>query len=182
MERSRRLRRRTALPPSPKPSGRPGSQRRKRRRPKSRASPFVAVIPLRPSLGLVVLLIVLAAGYLFWNHSSHFESTDDAFIAARQFSVAPKVSGYVVAVPVTDNQHVNAGDVIARIDDRDYRIALEQAQAQVAANRAQVAQAQAGHVFAKEQATRFQALVKTGAGTVGAEPAEPCKSLVGSLL
>src|SRR5208283_2141524 len=56
---------------------------------------------------------------------SHFESTDDAFIAARQFSVAPKVAGYVTAVPVTDNQHVNPGDVIARIDERDYRVALE---------------------------------------------------------
>jgi membrane fusion protein (multidrug efflux system) len=64
--------------------------------------------------------------------SSNRLATDDAFIAARQFAIAPKVSGYITAVPVTDNQHVSAGDTIGRIDDRDYRIALDQAQAQVA--------------------------------------------------
>jgi membrane fusion protein (multidrug efflux system) len=90
-------------------------------------------------------------------------------------------------VPVTDNQHVAAGDVIARIDDRDYRIALDQAQAQVAgaensiqnidaqisvqqaqisANQAQVDQAQAALVFAQQQAARYQDLAKTGSGTV----------------
>jgi membrane fusion protein, multidrug efflux system len=78
------------------------------------------------------LLPVLLLGGAYWDHARHFETTDDAFIAARQFPIAPKVSGYVTAVPVTDNQHVAAGDVIARIDDRDYRAALDQAQAQEA--------------------------------------------------
>ena len=57
--------------------------------------------------GLIALLVAGAAAYVYWDNSSHFESTDDAFIAARQFAIAPKVAGYVVAVPVTDNQHVN---------------------------------------------------------------------------
>jgi hypothetical protein len=69
-----------------------------------------------------------AGGYLYWDYAEHFETTDDAFIAARQFAIAPKV-------PVTDNQHVPVGGVIARIDERDYRIALEQAQAQVGARK-----------------------------------------------
>jgi len=90
-------------------------------------------------------------------------------------------------VPVTDNQHVDAGGVIARIDDRDYRIALDQAQAQVAsaeaniqnidaqinvqqaqinASQAQVDQAQAALVFAQQQAARYQDLARTGSGTV----------------
>ena len=137
--------------------------------------------------GALVLIVVAPAGYLYWDDASHFESTDDAFIAARQFSIAPQVSGYVVAVPVTDNEHVDKGGVIARIDPRNYDVALEQAQAQVAAgeagvrnsdaqiavqeaqiasNQAQVTQAQASLVFAQEQAARFQALVRTGAGTV----------------
>ena len=51
-----------------------------------------------------------------------------------------KFSGYITAVPVTDNQHVVAGQVIARIDDRDYRTALAQAEAQVAAAQASIAQ------------------------------------------
>src|SRR5262249_50136226 len=84
------------------------------------------------AIALLLAVPLAAGGYLYWDHASHFESTDDAFIAARQFAVAPKVSGYIVAVPVTDNQHVAAGDVIARIDDRDFRTALAQAEAQVA--------------------------------------------------
>jgi membrane fusion protein (multidrug efflux system) len=139
------------------------------------------------ALGLLVVVVGAPAGYVYWDNLSHFESTDDAFIAARQFSVAPKVAGYVAAVPVTDNQHLNQGDVIARIDERDYRVALEQAEAQVAAaddnihnidaqiavQEAQVMQAnaqtesaQAALVFAQQQASRYQQLVQTGSGTV----------------
>jgi membrane fusion protein (multidrug efflux system) len=138
--------------------------------------------------GLILLFVALPAGYLYWNYASHFESTDDAFIAARQFTIAPKVPGYLTAVPVTDNQHVVAGQVIARIDDRDYRNALAEAKAQVAAaranienidaqivvqqaqiraNQAQVDQAQAGLVFAQQQAKRYQELAATAlAGTI----------------
>jgi membrane fusion protein (multidrug efflux system) len=138
--------------------------------------------------GLILLFLALPAGYLYWDYASHFESTDDAFIAARQFTIAPKVPGYLTAVLVTDNERVAAGDVIARIDDRDYRNALAEAQAQVAAaqanienidaqidvqqaqiraNQAQVDQAQAALVFAQQQAKRYQELAATAlAGTV----------------
>jgi membrane fusion protein (multidrug efflux system) len=133
------------------------------------------------------LVLASASGYLYWDYARRFESTDDAFVAARQFAIAPKVSGYLTAVPVTDNEHVAAGAVIAQIDERDFRIALEQAQAQVAgaeaniqnidaqtgvqqaqisANEAQVNQAQAALVFAQQQATRFRDLAKTGYGSV----------------
>ncbi len=143
--------------------------------------------PIISTIGAMLLASFLGGGYLYLDYAEHFQSTDDAFIAARQSSLAPKVSGYITAVPVTDNEHVAAGDVIARIDDRDYRIALEQAQAQVAAaqanvenidaqlnvqqaqisaNEAQVEQAQAALVFAQQQADRYQQLGKTGYGTV----------------
>jgi membrane fusion protein (multidrug efflux system) len=138
-------------------------------------------------IGLIVLAAAVAGGTIYLDYAEHFESTDDAFIASRQFAMAPKVSGYITAVPVTDNQHVVAGDVIARIDDRDYRIALEQAQAQVAAAQAniqnidaqvavqqaqieatgaQVEQAQASLTFARQQAARYQDLEQRAAGTV----------------
>jgi membrane fusion protein (multidrug efflux system) len=81
------------------------------------------------AVGLPLSTVAVPGGYLYWDYAEHFETTDDAFIAARQFAIAPKVPGYITAVPVTDNQHVPAGGVIARIDDRDYRIALAQAQA-----------------------------------------------------
>jgi membrane fusion protein (multidrug efflux system) len=148
---------------------------------------FLRRRPVISAVGAVLLASAIAGGYLYMDYARHFESTDDAFIAARQFSIAPKVSGYITAVPVTDNEHVKAGDVIARIDDRDYRTALEQAQAQVAAaqagienidaqldvqqaqinaNQAQVDQAQAALVFAQQQATRYEHLEQTGYGTV----------------
>src|SRR5271170_1591820 len=99
---------------------------------------FISRHPVRAAIGAASLLLAAGAGYVYWDYASHFESTDDAFIAARQFAIAPKVSGYVTEVPVTDNQHVVAGQVIARIDDRDYRTALEQAEAQVAAAQANI--------------------------------------------
>ena len=143
--------------------------------------------PIVSAIGAMLLAAALGGGYVYLNYAERFQSTDDAFIAARQFSLAPKVSGYLTAVPVTDNEHVATGDVIARIDDRDYRIALEQAEAQVAAaqasienidaqlnvqqaqisaNQAQVDQTQAALVFAQQQAERYEHLEQTGYGTV----------------
>ncbi len=134
-----------------------------------------------------VLALALAAGYLWWDNASHFETTDDAFIASRPIGVAPQVPGYVAQVLVTDNQHVAKGQVIARIDDRDYRIALAQSNAKVAvaqagvanidariavqraqvdAARAQLDQAQAALAFAQQQATRYDVLARKGAGSV----------------
>ena len=152
-----------------------------------RRSSFLRRRPVVSAIGAVLLAAALGGGYLYLDHAERFQSTDDAFIAARQISLAPKVSGYLTAVPVTDNQHVAAGDVIARIDERDYRIALEQAeaqvgaarasienieaqlnvqQAQISANQAQVDQAQASLVFAQQQAERYQHLEQTGYGSV----------------
>ena len=93
------------------------------------------------AIGLLLFVVAAPAAYVYWDNARHFESTDDAFIAARQFAVAPKVSGYITAVPVTDNQHVAGGDVIVRIDDRDYRVALDQAKAQLAHDQAVLEQA-----------------------------------------
>jgi membrane fusion protein (multidrug efflux system) len=143
--------------------------------------------PVLSAIGAMLVASTVGGGYLYLDYAKHFQSTDDAFIAARQTALAPKVSGYITAVPVTDNEHVATGDVIARIDDRDYRIALDQAEAQVAAaqasienfdaqlqvqqaqistNEAQVDQAQAALVFAQQQALRYQHLAQTGYGTV----------------
>jgi membrane fusion protein (multidrug efflux system) len=148
---------------------------------------FLRRHPFASGIGLVLVIVAAAGGYLYWDHAGHFETTDDAFIAARQFPVAPKVSGYITAVAVTDNQHIGAGDVIARIDERDYRVALAQAeaqvgaaqagidnidaqttvqQAQITAGQAQVDQAQAGLVFAQQQAARYQGLAQKGSGSV----------------
>jgi len=137
-----------------------------------------------------LLLIALIGGIAYWLAVRGYESTDDAFIAARSFSVAPKVGGYVVEVPVTDNQHVNAGDLVARIDDRDYKTSVDQAQAQLAVSQASIAniqaqtdsqrqqidqakaqldQAQAQLQFSQQEEARAKDLVDRGAGTVQRE-------------
>jgi membrane fusion protein, multidrug efflux system len=142
---------------------------------------------LLATVGAIVLLAALIAGLLYWLQVRHYESTDDAFVAARSFSVAAKVGGYVTDIPVTDNQHVNAGDLLAKIDERDYRIAIDQAAAQVAVSTANIAnveaqivsqqeqikqaqaqleQAQAQLQFSQEEFKRAEDLVEKGAGTV----------------
>ncbi|MDE3177039.1 MAG: HlyD family secretion protein [Pseudomonadota bacterium] len=144
----------------------------------------------RPLLTVCLVVgtaLAIGAGYLWWDASSHYESTDDAFIAARQSAIAPKITGYVKSVSVTDNQHVEAGDVIATLDDRDYQVALDSADAQLAsakaglanaqaqldvqnaqieAARAQVDQAKAALAFARQQASRYRDLAQKGAGSV----------------
>jgi membrane fusion protein (multidrug efflux system) len=117
-------------------------------------SRFMKRRPLLLALGLVLFAATAALGYFYWDYSRHFQTTDDAFIAARNFSIEPKVGGYITAVPVTDNQHVAAGDVIARIDDRDYRAALDQAKAQLTHDQALLDQAQ-------KNLGRYQTLAKT---------------------
>ena len=57
----------------------------------------------------------------------HYQSTDDAYVETTTVNVAPRVSGQIEEVYVTDNQHVNEGDLVAIIDDEDYKIKLEQA-------------------------------------------------------
>jgi membrane fusion protein, multidrug efflux system len=115
---------------------------------------------LHASLSALLLATIAAGGYFYWENAAHYESTDDAFIAARQFSIAPKVPGYIAAVPVTDNQHVAAGQVIARIDDRDYRTALAQARAQVAAAQASIANIDAQIEVQKAQVVQAGAQVE----------------------
>ena len=152
-----------------------------------RSKSLLARYPLAFAIAFILFLAALPAGYLYWDYAGHFETTDDAYIAARQFAIAPEVSGYITAVPVTDNEHVAAGGVIARIDDRTYRAALAQAvaqvaaarasienidaqlnvqQAQISADQAQVDKAQAALVFARQQAARYRYLAGTIAGTV----------------
>lgn len=166
--------------PQPEPAGEPQHRDNKRRG-------LLRRHPIAVPAAVLAFGLVAVAGYLYLDQTGHFETTDDAFIAARQFAIAPKVSGYITAVPVTDNQHVAAGGVIARIDERDYRIALAQAQAQVAAAQASIAnidaqtavqqaqvaqnagqleQVQANLTFAQQQAARYDTLARTGAGSV----------------
>jgi membrane fusion protein (multidrug efflux system) len=96
--------------------------------------------------GAAVALFVGAAwvGWDYWTVGRFLVSTDDAYVKADNTTIAPKVSGYLNEVLVGDNERVRAGQVLARIDDRDFRVALDQAKADVAAAQAAVVSKQAG--------------------------------------
>src|SRR3984957_10094175 len=63
-------------------------------------------------------------GWDYWTVGQYLVSTDDAYVKADNTTVAPKVSGYLHEVLVRDNERVKAGQVLARIDDRDFKVAL----------------------------------------------------------
>jgi membrane fusion protein (multidrug efflux system) len=99
---------------------------------------------LDPRHALWVVGVLLCAalgtwGVRYWTVGRFIESTDDAYVKADSTTVAPKVSGYIAQVLVEDNQPVKAGQVLARIDDRDLQTALREANANLGAASAVVA-------------------------------------------
>jgi membrane fusion protein (multidrug efflux system) len=155
-------------------------------------------IGLRPSrqaikrAALTLLLTSGIAGVAVFGHyylttGRYLQTTDDAYVKADSTIIAPKVSGYIAEVLVADNEPVKAGQLLARIDDRDFKTALNQAKADVAASEAAVRnlnaqielqepliQQQAAEVeateanlkFAQQERARYDELMKTGAGTI----------------
>jgi membrane fusion protein, multidrug efflux system len=144
----------------------------------------------RTALALVLALGVAGAadfGYGYFTTGRYLESTDDAYVKADSTIISPKVSGYIAEVLVGDNQPVKTGQLLARIDDRDFRTALNQARADVASSEAavrnldaqialqqpvieqgtaDVAGAEANLQFAQEERSRYDDLMKSGSGTI----------------
>src|SRR3984893_17679836 len=147
--------------------------------------------------GAAVAVLAGAAwyGWDYWTFGQYLVSTDDAYVKADNTTVAPKVSGYLHEVLVGDNERIKAGQVLARIDDRDFKVALDQAKADVAAARAAIEskQAQLGVqkavidaakatidvdnatvTFAAQENKRYTDLAATGYGSVqNAQQAQP---------
>ena len=141
---------------------------------------------LLPVIGAALLAGAGWYGYDYWTDGRFLVSTDDAYVQADMAFVSPKISGYVDQVKVSENQLVKAGDPLLTVDDGDYKIALAQAEAQIAtlgktldridaqteAARASLKQAQAQKTAdqsAAENAARVQQrasqLLKTHVGT-----------------
>src|SRR6516225_9761076 len=91
--------------------------------------------------GLVLGIGISAAcyGYRWWTVGRFIESTDGAYVGVEETLIAPKVSGLIAEVAVTDNQAVHAGDLLVKLDDRDYKAALARAEAAVAGQKATLA-------------------------------------------
>ena len=136
---------------------------------------------------LVALAGAAHFGWDYWTVGRFEISTDDAYVKADNTTIAPKVSGYIAAVLVGDNESVKAGQVLARIDNRDYKVALDQAEADVAATKAAVSNKeaaldaqqsvieaaraalgvdQANQTFAEQDDKRYAHLATTGYGSV----------------
>jgi membrane fusion protein (multidrug efflux system) len=117
---------------------------------KPAAAPADPIVPAantpRPQRGrnraflifFAVLLVLAAAGILYWLHVREFESTDDAQVDAHLNPISARVDGTITRVYVDDNQTVKAGDPLADLDPRDYQVALDQAFAQLAQARSMV--------------------------------------------
>lgn len=86
----------------------------------------------------VILIVAILIGRSIWVHYMDYPWTRDGRVRADVINIAPDVSGYVVELPVRDNQLVKKGDLIMQIDPSHYQIAVEQAQANVAARRAEL--------------------------------------------
>lgn len=135
------------------------------------------------AIGVVAAFAAAAYGHHYWTIGRFLETTDDAYIAADYTVVAPKVSGYITAVLVRDNQRVRTGDVLAHIDPRDFETALAQAKADaasvqasiqsldakillqssiIAQAQANVASAEAAQQFAAKDQLRYAELAKKG--------------------
>jgi membrane fusion protein, multidrug efflux system len=153
-------------------------------------SPAVVERPRRRRRMVLVItasiIAVIIGAVTWWFNTSGYETTDDAFIDARTVSISSQINAAIVDVPVTDNQLVEPGAVLVRLDDRDYTAQFNQAaaqvdqakanlitvDAQVAAQQAridqaakQAAESQAALAFAEQQEQRYTALVKQGAVT-----------------
>ncbi len=91
---------------------------------------------------LAVVFAIALASVLYYLRARSYESTDNAFIDGDVIQVSPRVAGQVLRVCVTDNQHVNKGDVLAEIDPRDYETRLAEAKGKLADIAARVTSSQ----------------------------------------
>src|SRR6187402_2634278 len=120
-------------------------------------------------IGLVAILVLVCLyGSHWWTTGRFIEDTDDAYVGGDITVIGSKVPGYIQTIAVTDNQAVRKGDLLVKIDDRDYKAALEKAEAAVAAQEASlrnldavaqlqhsvIAQAEAGLSVANAEANR----------------------------
>ena len=103
----------------------------------TRPKPRPGLLKIAAPIALGVALVIY--GTHWWNNGRFVEDTDDAYVGGDVTVIASKVAGYVQTVAVTDNQVVHRGELLLKIDDRDYKAAVAKAEAGVAAARALLA-------------------------------------------
>lgn len=123
----------------------------------------------RSPVFIIILLVLVAGGAWFgiskYIHSQHHEDTDDAQVSADINPVIPRVAGYITEVKVKDNQQVSKGDTLLVLDNRDFVIKVEQAEAALALAQTNLAGARAITQAAK-------ANIATSAASIGTADAQ----------
>src|SRR5882724_6514627 len=84
---------------------------------------------MKKIIGLILFVVLAGAGYYVWQEMQKTESTDDAEIDGDVISISPRVPGHVAEALVEDQQFVNKGDVLVKLDPKDFEIAVERAKA-----------------------------------------------------
>jgi membrane fusion protein, multidrug efflux system len=106
----------------------------------------------KPLIIILIVVVVLAiVAFFVWFAHRNEVSTDDAYTDGNTVTMVPKVAGYVVDLYVDDNRHVRKGDLLLRIDQRDYLTSQAQARAQLALANAQLTTAQEALRIARVQ-------------------------------
>jgi membrane fusion protein, multidrug efflux system len=124
---------------------------------------------LRIVTGVAGVLLLGVGGYYgqyWWTQGRYLITTDDAYVGAKNATLSPKVSGYIAEVAVEDNAEVAAGDVVARIDDGDYRLAVQNARDQIGVQQATIdrlGRQTTAQIAAVDQAKAQLASAKAGA-------------------
>jgi membrane fusion protein (multidrug efflux system) len=137
-------------------------------------------------LALAVGLGAAWYGYDWWTIGRFIEGTDDAYVGGNVTAISPHMAGFVAEIPVTDNQHVQAGQLLVHLDDRDVRAAVDHAEAVLQERNATLAGLRAQYVlqqstiqqasadlaskaaqaaFANDDATRYHSLALLSAGS-----------------
>ena len=109
-------------------------------------------------IGGVCAGIVLIGVFLYWLHARNFESTDDAYTTTHVHEISARVAGTVESVDVDDNQLVKPGQRLVMLDQRDFKVAVEQTQAQVLQRRAAAQQARVNLDHAQQDYDRVTKL------------------------
>jgi membrane fusion protein (multidrug efflux system) len=104
-------------------------------------------------------------GHYWWTAGRYLVTTDDAYVGARSATLSPKVAGYVADIAFSDNDHVKAGDVLIRVDDGDYNLAVQTARDQIAVQEATVARL--GKQVVAQQAAVEQANAQLASARAG---------------
>ncbi|MFI2743861.1 HlyD family secretion protein [Zhouia sp. PK063] len=119
---------------------------------------------------IIIVGILIGVGIIYGGikivHSFSHETTDDAQVEANMNPIIPHVAGYIQKVYVTDNQNVKKGDTLFVIDDQDYIVQLEQAQAKLAAAESQLAVSQASVGSYQANAAASSSEVKSATGNI----------------